>query len=513
MTRPFGNFRNVTGGFGRMALITTAMIGGAVLAAGTGQAAPLQPAMVRAVPDDGLLPLASARYAKGAEYADLKASGYTEEEFYLSGTADAVNAADGAVVASAQPYMTRILVRRPLNPRRFSGAVVVEPFSFGGERAGGWTKIRKYLLRHGDAWIGITLLASDTPSHSPAGPQGLNQLKSYDAARYGALKMFEGAPGQFQRATAFTKGVLQPDSFAPQGQMILGELASLVKSNGAGSPLKGLTVRRLYTLTWQVQSQLWIDYLKQGRAAEWQMPDGRPLVDGYILGNYSGNLPVPDVLPRDAPVVIVRSAREISNNARDAIVQAPDSDSPRLRIYDLNGSAHIGSRDVGSGSLQIAEQAHMAGPAGPPPRPGRPPVCTTGQSYDEPVEPIISAIYAHMDEWVRTNKPMPRSSRVTIANTKTVKDATTGIAEGGMRPPWIAVPTAHYLVGDEVGCGAIDVKVPYTPAELRARYTSYAKYMAEFEQAKARFAKAGFLLPEALQEVRPIAGPDNFKTQ
>jgi Alpha/beta hydrolase domain len=492
-------------------LLVAAAISIAFSASGSARSAPLQPASVRPVPDDGRLPLASAHYTKGAEYSDLAAAGYVEAEFYLTGTADAINAANGAVVAEAQPYVTRILVRRPDDARRFSGNVVIEPFSFGGERAGGWTKIRKHLLRHGDAWIGITLLSGETPSHSPAGPQGLGQLKNYSAERYAPLRMYEGLPGQFQRATAFSKGVLQADSFAPQGQMILGELAKLVKSGGVESPLIGLVVRRIYTLTWQVQSQLWIDYLKYGRASEWRMPDGRPLIDGYILGNYSGNLPLPNNLPIDAPVVIVRSARETSNNARDGISVTPDSEAPMLRIYDLTGSAHIGARDVGSGSLQIAEHGHTTGPAGPPPRPGRPEICATGLSYDEPVEVVVSAIYAHMDEWVRTHKPIPRAPRVMVAGKATLNDPATGIVAGGLRPPWIEVPAAKYLVGDEVGCGAMDVKVPYTSEQLRARYGSYARYVAAYRDAAARFAKAGFLLSEDRQDVRPIATAGDFK--
>lgn len=495
----------------RVRRLTLAAMGWLATVSTMGYAGTLPMPVIIPVQDDGRLPLASARYRHGAEYADLDAAHYIEQEFLLSGRADAISA-QGAVVAAGQPYVTRILVRRPRDARRFSGTVVIEPFSFAGERAGGWTKIAAHLLRHGDAWIGITLLAGDTPSHGFAGPQGLMQLKTYDPARYGALTLYEGAPGQFMRASSFSHGALQPDSFAPQGQMILGEMAELLKSNRPDGPLAGLTARRLYTLTWQVQSQLWIDWLSQGRAAAWRMPDGRPLIDGYMLGNYSGNLPLPPQLPGDAPIVIVRSGREIANNALAGVVPPPDSDTPRLRVYDFNGSAHIGTRDVGSGSLQLAEQSHGAGPPqGPPPRPGRAAVCTTGLSYDEPVEPVIAAIYAAMDGWVRTDKPMPRAPRTATTDGKTIKDPATGMAEGGMRPPWIAVPAAKYLVGDEIGCGAIDVKLPYTAAELRDRYGTYASYQAMYDEARERFAAQGFLLPEDRDAVRPGASPDDFK--
>jgi hypothetical protein len=61
---------------------------------------------------------------------DLAQHGYVEEEFFVRGTANTYSIADpmkdGAVAAAAQPYMTRVVVRRPANPKRSNGIVVVE---------------------------------------------------------------------------------------------------------------------------------------------------------------------------------------------------------------------------------------------------------------------------------------------------------------------------------------------------------------------------------------------------
>src|SRR4051812_35409778 len=59
---------------------------------------------------------------------DLKKYGYVEEEFIVSGTANVYDwAADGALTVKTPgvPYGTRILVRRPVDPSRFSGDVIV----------------------------------------------------------------------------------------------------------------------------------------------------------------------------------------------------------------------------------------------------------------------------------------------------------------------------------------------------------------------------------------------------
>src|ERR1041385_3775866 len=62
---------------------------------------------------------------------DLKALGYIEEEYLISGVARVFDwgNAEGPVTLGQGPYTTRILIRRPRDTRRFSGTVLVEPFN------------------------------------------------------------------------------------------------------------------------------------------------------------------------------------------------------------------------------------------------------------------------------------------------------------------------------------------------------------------------------------------------
>ena len=70
----------------------------------------------------------------GASLADLTAPAYVEEEYFIAGTATSYDAAkplgsDGfwsVMPSGTQPYKTRILVRRPKDPKRFNGTVVLE---------------------------------------------------------------------------------------------------------------------------------------------------------------------------------------------------------------------------------------------------------------------------------------------------------------------------------------------------------------------------------------------------
>src|ERR1700744_5562684 len=70
----------------------------------------------------------------GTSLADLAASGYVEEEYFIAGSAPAYASAkpltvDGAWTVAptdSQIYKTRLLVRRPKDPAKFNGTVVLE---------------------------------------------------------------------------------------------------------------------------------------------------------------------------------------------------------------------------------------------------------------------------------------------------------------------------------------------------------------------------------------------------
>ena len=68
--------------------------------------------------------------ALNATSLDLAASGYTEGEYILKGTASRYRVkdemSDAELIDSGHPYVTRVIVRRPTDPAKFNGTVVVE---------------------------------------------------------------------------------------------------------------------------------------------------------------------------------------------------------------------------------------------------------------------------------------------------------------------------------------------------------------------------------------------------
>ena len=97
---------------------------------------------------------------------DLADLGYVEEEFLLEGTADSYRLVgeredDGrwkTEPSDRAPFTTRVLVRRPVDPERFSGTVVVEwnNVSGGVDIGPDWSLLHRHLIRRGHAWVGVT---------------------------------------------------------------------------------------------------------------------------------------------------------------------------------------------------------------------------------------------------------------------------------------------------------------------------------------------------------------------
>jgi hypothetical protein len=460
------------------------------------------------VPPSAQRPLSSAE-RPGTEYSDLAAAGYVEEEYYLSGVAPAATAT-GEILFDV-PYVTRILVRKPRDPARFNGTAIIEPFTWFGERGAGWILTRDYLLRKGYAYVGYTLNIN-RPERDP------KFTPDYDAesiARYGPIVNFEFmrrfdyaryAPlGFYYDPARFKRGDL-PDPFVPQSEGVGAQLALLLKSNAARGPMVGLNVERVYVDSWAVTAQVWMDYLDHGRHQQWRMPDGRPLIDAYMTGRMSYGevggdvIRLPRKMPGDAPFVTVYSQSELMHDALEGIELPPDSDRPLLRYYEVTGIPHLRLADLGTG-----ETENMAADVGKE----HDPRCQT--LYDEPAEPIVSALLDGMDKWVREGTAMPKAPRVVRKGKGVERDPVTGNLVGGVRPPWIAVPTAAYMTDAETGCGLIyDTKVPYTGKKLRRLYGNYENYRRRFEAARAAAIAQRYLLPEDAFHVAPVAGPGDF---
>src|SRR5262249_43327037 len=151
-----------------------------------------------------------------------------EEEFIVTGTANVYDwLPDGntSIKTPNAPYGTRILVRRPIDARRFSGSVIVElmytPRRF--DWAMMWGYSRDYIVEHGDAWVGITL------------PGAAAALQKFSPTRYAAIGFPNPTPtqacGQGANATSDSEEGLRWD--------MISQVGALLKSNESNRPMAG----------------------------------------------------------------------------------------------------------------------------------------------------------------------------------------------------------------------------------------------------------------------------------
>ena len=121
------------------------------------------------------------------------------------------------------PYSTRILVRRPKSPRRFSGTVVVEALnpSLRYDAPIMWIESQDHFIARGDVYVGVTVK-----------PVAVASLKLFDPMRYAALSFRNPLPPSEtcgQAALPPAPGGLPPESSpATENGLISVEVATIV---------------------------------------------------------------------------------------------------------------------------------------------------------------------------------------------------------------------------------------------------------------------------------------------
>ena len=152
-----------------------------------------------APPGDPASPILGETYPFFSTWLDLAADGYVEQEFYLSGFADAYSTA-GVKLGSDVAYRTRLIVRRPISQADFNGTVLVEwqNVTAGYDLDALWNWRH---MREGYAWVGVS-----------AQRVGVNQLRAWSPTRYGTLDVTGGG--------AFVTDQLSYDIFAQAAQAL-----------------------------------------------------------------------------------------------------------------------------------------------------------------------------------------------------------------------------------------------------------------------------------------------------
>ena len=416
---------------------------------------------------------------------DLAKRGYVESEYLVRGLADTYDWAEPGARPAARarsqpvPYTTRLLLRRPVNAKHFSGRVVVELLSAAGgyDTAPLWGLSSEHFLRQGDVWVGLTVK-----------PAAAETLRRFDRVRYARLNFALKQAPDCRTEPANTENGLAWD--------ITAQVGALLRSSSKENPLVDFDVQRLVAAGYAQAGGYIATYINAVHD-ELRLGNGAPVYDAYVdaagalgsgpINSCSGPLPAGDprrlVAPRDAPVVTLMTQSDVT---RTLWMRRPDSDADGevYRLYEIAGAPHGGPFGQGDPSLADLKIAGID-PA------DAAPVCAEPSS-SFPVGLALNAIWMQLDDLLVRGLPMTQAPRVAVTAAGQLQLDALGNAQGGWRLPQLELPLAVYSGASTARadspqsqgrCALTGSMRRFDVARLRALYGSRANYLKQLGAA------------------------------
>jgi len=465
--------------FGKITLILAAMSILAAPALGQSTAANVS----GPVPAPDVPGSPSHNYIFFSSNRELAAHGYVEEEFVIKGTASRFTTPEsktGAVQDTGHPYETRIVVRRPLDPKRFNGTAIVEwdnvTNQFDAENV--WFFDWEDMMRAGYVWVGVS------PQHI-----GVDALKKWSPVRYGDFNVSLGSPP----AQGEDADTLSYDIFSQAGAEL--------KHPGSVDMLHGLKPK-VFIAAGESQSA--------GRLFTY-VNSIHPLArvyDGFLLLSGGGRIRE-DLL---VPVFKISTEHDVAVGAD--LVRQPDT--AMFRSWEVAGTSHVDQHlRAGREPLELRDngislEAAMA------------PQCAVPQVGTRvPTTYVVASAFDKLRRWAAGGPPPPSAPEIQVdqlnprpAQSVIGRDKD-GLALGGIRLAQLAVPTQiNYglgkpfrsaidsgIRGEAIGAGACvrwGYSLDMTAEHLALRYPSHATYVAAVRKVTEAALKDGYILnPDA----------------
>lgn len=439
---------------------------------------------------------------------DLAPLGYRTGEFFVSGTASSYKlssapSADGrwnAVPAETLLYTTRIVTVRPSDPKNFNGTVVVEwlNVSGGADGAADWIGLHREILRNGYAYVGVSAQkvgVEGGPSLLAAG----NPLKKANPERYGRLHH----PGDafsydiFSQAGSLLRApsnVLAP--LRPKRVIAVGESQSAVFLTTYVNAIDPL-------------AKVYDGFLVHSRFGNAGTLENASMIPSAGLPRYIQFRP-----DLRAPVIAVITETDLLDSNIPGYHGARQPDNDRLRVWEVAGTAHadnymftVGPIDSGSAPLEKLAEGYA------------PTTKILGADLAKPANApqhhyVVEAALWNLDRWIRTGQAPPKAMPMKLRETQPglpvsfAFDAN-GLVEGGIRSPWVDVPTAR-LSGAPNSGGPLGFLVgscePFDQATLDRLYPGGKKdYLKKFGASLKSAIQAGFILPADKRAILDLA--------
>lgn len=377
-------------------------------------------------------------------------------------------------------YVTRVVVRRPLDPAAFSGTLVVEwlNVSSGNDAAPDWTYLADELLRRGHAWAGVSAQFGgveggvSTVTVADVGSPG---LKGAHPHRYAALSH----PGDAFSYDIYTQVARGLACGAPLADLDVARVLAVGESQSAFALTTYVNgVHRL--------ARVFDGFLIHSRGGA-TMPLGRP-GSAVNLGEVVGTLPTRIRDDQDVPVIVVQTETDLFDRLDYLPARQPDAE--RIRVWEVAGAAH-------ADKFQIGEFEDFLGCPQP--------VNRGQQAY------VVRAALRHLDTWARGGDPAPCGAPLVVSGDAFGTDRS-GNAIGGVRTPVVDAPvevlSGRTTPGASLICQLFGSTTPLAPARLEELYESREDYLAAYAEATDAAIGAGFVLAEDRGAILAEARPD-----
>jgi hypothetical protein len=429
---------------------------------------------------------------------DLEADGYVQREYAAAGTATSYKA-QGELAANGQwkfapdaeaPYKTRVVVRAPADPAKFSGTVVVEWLNVSGgvDANPEWTSTAEELVRSGDVWVGVSaqligveggpvlVSVEGIPGAEDAG----KGLKKVDPARYGSLEH----PGDgfsfdiFTQAARAIWGGAGLDGLQPQRVLAAGESQSafaLVSYYNGVQPL----------------TEVFDGFFVHSRGGS-AMSLVEPGESADIAGSIGGTATIFRT-DQAVPVLDVQTENDLTSVLGSYNARQPDNEN--FRLWEVAGTAHADAHLVGDGAKYIECGAPI---------------------NNGPMHIVAKAGLHALKAWVSDGTVPNEAPRLDVAPgaAPEIRRDDDGIALGGIRTPPVDVPVAT-LSGvpgpsTSIICILLGSTKPFTDAKLAQLYPSRAEYEQKYNAAADDAISTGFVLAEDREALIGFAEPDKI---
>lgn len=417
-----------------------------------------------------LLPTTPGRPV-GSRQAQLAPLGYLEEEQRLRGKSQAYST-DGdwgddghwklKPRGAEQAYDTRVLVRRPKDPAKFNGIVLVEWLntSLGFDVDGGWMVTRDEIVREGYAWVGVSAETASVKALKKANP--LRYANAVVSDSDYSFDIYDHAAVAIRQAA---------------GQW--GKPDTQVRLLGMGYS-KSASFLFTFINAFQPLSQAYDGFYMRGATP------AAIQVNGWHI-----NIVMPKVRT-DSKVPLMQVQTEMEVAVSWPLSKTPDTD--KLRYWEVAGGTHFDQHMREESLLASQDDAQLTTPK------------CFNPSSTLPTQVFDHAALQALRRWVIDGTPPPTSPRLQRTSIGFVQDDALGNAVGGLRLPELDVPTARYglfnngptnSLGFWVGfaCIAGGTAKPLDAATLRARYPTDQAYLQAYKQRADKLMSDGFLRP------------------